>query len=95
MASNCPLFSDIPYSEVILVYIWAEQSILYRDYSSCPLFRGSWFHSAGMLAQDFGHIVNISSVCGVSGMPLRSTYCASKFALQGLTHTLRYEVLVV
>ncbi|CAI8018455.1 Dehydrogenase/reductase SDR family member 7, partial [Geodia barretti] len=49
----------------------------------------------GMLEQDFGHVVNISSICGVSGMPLRSTYCASKFALRGLTHTLRYEVLVV
>ena len=48
-----------------------------------------------MLEQDFGHVVNISSICGVSGMPLRSTYCASKFALRGLTHTLRYEVLVV
>ena len=54
------------------------------------------FHStAGMLAQGFGHIVNVSSICGVSGMPLRSTYCASKFAIQGLTHTLHYEVIIL
>ena len=47
---------------------------------------------SGMLSQDFGHIVNISSLSGVLGSPMRTTYSASKFALHGLTYSLRYEV---
>ena len=47
---------------------------------------------AGMLVQNSGHIVNISSINGKSGISLRSSYCASKFALNGLTNAIRYEV---
>jgi short-subunit dehydrogenase len=45
----------------------------------------------GMLSRNFGHIVNISSICGKSGFPLRSTYCSTKFALHGLTESLKWE----
>lgn len=39
-----------------------------------------------------GHIVNIASVAGLSGVFGYSAYCASKHALIGLSETLRYEL---
>lgn len=45
-----------------------------------------------MRKQGFGHIVMVSSVSGRIGFPGVSSYAASKFALEGWTETLRYEV---
>lgn len=42
---------------------------------------------------DEAHIVNISSVFGMVGVPMNSSYCASKFAVRGLTETLRAELM--
>ena len=42
--------------------------------------------------QGFGHIVMLSSISGRVGFPGAGTYAASKFALEGWTETLRYEV---
>ena len=38
------------------------------------------------------HIVNISSVFGLVGVPQQSSYCASKFAVRGFTESLRAEL---
>ena len=43
-------------------------------------------------AADAAHIVNISSVFGILGMPLNSSYCASKFAVRGFSESLRAEL---
>ncbi len=43
-------------------------------------------------AQGAGRIVNISSVLGMVSLPYRGAYNASKFALEGLTDTLRLEL---
>jgi NAD(P)-dependent dehydrogenase (short-subunit alcohol dehydrogenase family) len=45
-----------------------------------------------MRAQHSGHIIMISSVGGLHGSPIISTYSASKHALEGWTETLRLEV---
>lgn len=45
-----------------------------------------------LLAADEGHIVNISSVFGLVGVPQQSSYCASKFAVRGFTESLRAEL---
>jgi short-subunit dehydrogenase len=45
-----------------------------------------------MRAQGGGHIINISSVVGKRGLPLIGIYCATKFALNGITESLRIEV---
>ena len=45
-----------------------------------------------MRKQGHGRIINCSSVLGLVAMPWRGSYVASKFALEGLTHTLRIEM---
>ena len=45
-----------------------------------------------MLTQGYGRIVNNSSVLGLVAAPFRGAYNASKFALEGLTDTLRLEL---
>jgi len=44
-----------------------------------------------MREQRSGHIVNISSLGGVFGMPFSGIYSASKFAVEGLSESLRLE----
>ena len=46
----------------------------------------------GMIARGRGSIVNIGSIAGVEGYPLRSPYSASKWGLVGFTRTLAGEV---
>jgi NAD(P)-dependent dehydrogenase (short-subunit alcohol dehydrogenase family) len=45
-----------------------------------------------MRRQGFGHIVMVTSVSGRSGFPGVGSYAASKFALEGWTETLRFEM---
>lgn len=45
-----------------------------------------------MRAQGHGRIVQCSSVLGFTAMKWRGAYVASKFAIEGLTHTLRLEM---
>lgn len=37
-------------------------------------------------------IVNVSSIAGFVGLPFHTTYCATKFAVEGLSEALQYEL---
>ncbi|MEM5519609.1 SDR family oxidoreductase [Sulfitobacter sp. AS59] len=45
-----------------------------------------------MTAQESGSIINMSSLMGIQGYPMRSAYVASKFALIGITETMAREL---
>ncbi len=45
-----------------------------------------------MRRQCGGHIMNISSIAGITGFDGASVYCASKYAIEGLTASLALEV---
>ena len=45
-----------------------------------------------MKAQGNGHIINISSIAGTTGIPGMVGYCATKYAVRGLSHALFKEV---
>lgn len=46
-----------------------------------------------MIKQNSGKIINVTSLIGVVAIPNLGMYCASKFALEGLGQSLRYEVV--
>lgn len=46
-----------------------------------------------MRRQRSGQIINIGSIGGLISLPLNSAYSASKFALEGYSETLRFEML--
>lgn len=45
-----------------------------------------------MKALGESHIINISSIAGLTGIPNMSAYCATKYAVRGLSHSLYKEV---
>lgn len=50
-------------------------------------------HAArAMVPQGAGSIVTMSSLMGIKGQPMRSAYCAAKFALVGITEAMAREV---
>ena len=46
----------------------------------------------GMKERKGGTIINLSSIAGVKGFPSHVAYCGTKFAVHGLSETLREEV---
>jgi NAD(P)-dependent dehydrogenase (short-subunit alcohol dehydrogenase family) len=45
-----------------------------------------------MRAQKSGRIINMTSIAGIIAAPYQGAYCGSKFALEGMTESLRHEV---
>ena len=45
-----------------------------------------------MRRQKSGRIINVSSIGGILGYPFSAAYCSTKFALEGLSESLSYEV---
>jgi NAD(P)-dependent dehydrogenase (short-subunit alcohol dehydrogenase family) len=62
------------------------------DVNLTAMFLASRLVVPGMVAAGHGVIVNMSSVAGTIGYPNRSPYCATKWAVLGLTASLAREV---
>ncbi|MCA1614075.1 MAG: SDR family NAD(P)-dependent oxidoreductase [Acidobacteria bacterium] len=68
------------YEEAMRVHFWGP---LYATLAVLP----------GMRRRGGGRVVNVSSIGGRIGVPHLAPYCASKFALVGLSESLRAELL--
>ena len=63
------------------------------------MFEANFFGLAGMIrlvlpgmrTRGYGHIVNLSSIGGLNGNPGTGYYCATKFAVEGLSQSLASE----
>jgi len=71
--------TEVEYEDAMNIHFWAP---LYTTLASLPYFR----------AQRQGRIVNISSIGGKRAVPHMLPYCASKFALVGLSEGLSNEL---
>ncbi|MFI5696505.1 SDR family NAD(P)-dependent oxidoreductase [Kribbella sp. NPDC051586] len=72
---------------------YTEQQL--RDQFETNFFGPVWVVQAALpylREQGSGHIIQISSVAGLTGFLLGSGYCASKWALEGLSEALAQEV---
>lgn len=47
-----------------------------------------------LIASGDGHVINVSSVFGLMGIPSQSAYNAAKFAVRGFTESLRQEMKI-
>ena len=62
------------------------------DVNYFGVFYGCRAAAPVMIRQGSGHIFNVSSVIGKRGTPFNGAYCATKFAVCGLTDCLRVEL---
>jgi all-trans-retinol dehydrogenase (NAD+) len=74
-------FLDRPVEDWVKTMDVNLNALLYTTYAFLP----------GMYQRDSGHIVNISSAAGTLGVPGLAVYSASKWAVWGLTESLRHE----
>ncbi len=70
-----------------------EQMRAIFDVNFCGVFYGCRAAAPIMMRQRSGHIFNVSSVIGKRGTPFNGAYCATKFAVAGLTDSLRVEMM--
>lgn len=47
----------------------------------------------GMVGRNAGHVINIGSIAGHQTYPMGNVYCASKFAVTGLSRGLKMDLL--
>ncbi|MDQ7825066.1 MAG: SDR family oxidoreductase [Candidatus Eremiobacteraeota bacterium] len=64
---------------IIDVNLW---SVIYGIHFALPIMR----------SQGGGHIVSTSSIAGILPIPFQSLYCATKYAVTGLSESLRFEL---
>ncbi len=55
---------------------------------------GSYAYLPKLIESGDGHLVNVSSLFGLLGVPTQSAYNAAKFGVRGFTEALRQEMLI-
>ena len=81
------------YGQFGLIEELSEQDL--RDQLETNLFGAFWITQAALpflRAQHSGHILQVSSIGGISAFPMVGAYHASKWALEGFSQTLAQEV---
>ena len=73
---------DTPVEEIEALWAVNMMGTIYATQAVIPLMR----------KQGSGHIINVASVAGKRGNPGNSVYCATKFALVGMSEALRVEL---
>jgi short-subunit dehydrogenase len=76
------MLEDTPIEEVEGLWAVNMMGTIYATQAAIPLMR----------QQGGGHIINIASVAGKRGAPGNSIYCATKFAMVGMSEALRVEL---
>jgi NAD(P)-dependent dehydrogenase (short-subunit alcohol dehydrogenase family) len=66
------------WKNIINVNLW---SVIYGTHTAVPI----------MLEQGSGHIINTSSIAGITPPPFQALYSLTKYGVTGLTECLRYE----
>ncbi|MDY9925725.1 SDR family oxidoreductase [Methanosarcina sp.] len=66
------------WQSIIDVNLW---SVIYGINAALPV----------MLLQGRGHIVNTASIAGLIPFPFQALYCATKYAVVGMSESMRYE----
>lgn len=74
-------FKDMPVEEMHSVFDTNYWSVVHAVKAALPIFE----------KQGGGHVVNVGSGVSRRGLPFMAAYAASKFALLGLTESLRLE----
>lgn len=74
-----PTASLDDWRRIIDLNLWG---VIYGVHAALPI----------MLRQRAGHIVNTASVAGLVPLPFQALYCTTKFAVVGLSESLRYEL---
>lgn len=85
--NNAGVGGTVPYEQVELKHwkmivdlnLWG---VIYGVHAAFPV----------MKEQGSGHIVNTSSIAGLIPPPYQALYCATKYAVSGMTQSLRYEL---
>jgi short-subunit dehydrogenase len=76
------MLEDTPIEAIEALWAVNMMGTIYATQAAIPLMR----------TQGDGHIINIASVAGKRGAPGNSIYCATKFAMVGLSEALRVEL---
>src|SRR3972149_3038369 len=76
------MLEDMPIEEIETLWAVNMMGPIYATQAAIPLIR----------KQGGGHIINVASVAGKRGGPGSSVYCATKFAMVGMSEALRVEL---
>ena len=76
------MLEDMPIEEIETLWAVNMMGTIYATQAAIPLMR----------KRGGGHIINVASVAGKRGGPGNSAYCATKFAMVGMSEGLRVEL---
>ncbi len=79
---NFGLLEETPVEEIETLWAVNMMGTIYATQAAIPLMR----------RQGGGQIINVASVAGKRGNPGNSVYCATKFAMVGMSEALRAEL---